>query len=242
VTVASNHQHSADITMVEAITDIPFELDVKALFKRMHIEPGGDDAKEFTSLVNKVQEVGKPKVLYKESYIEAKGEETVTIDSVTFTSRALRRNLDKIERVFPYVATCGKEVDDIEIHQGDFLKEFWLDTIKAILLGASSRHLSELLDQKYKLGRTSAMNPGAGDVTVWPIEQQRELFSLFGDVENLIGVRLTHSFLMLPNKSVSGICFPTEINFQSCQLCHRENCVGRSASFNKELWESVQHN
>ena len=228
-------------TMMEAITDIPFELDVQALFKRMHVEPGSNDAKEFAALVNKVQEVGKPKALYKESYIESKGEETVTIDSVTFTSRALRRNLDKIERVFPYVTTCGKEVDEIVIPQGDFIKEFWLDTIKETLLDASDRHLSDFLDRKYKLGKTSTMNPGSGDVTVWPIEQQMELFALFGDVENLIGVRLTDSFLMLPNKSVSGIRFPTDIDFHSCQLCRRENCAERRAPFDKGLWESVQH-
>ena len=227
--------------MMEAITDISFEIDVEALFKGVHVEPGSDDAKEFAVLVNKVQEVGKPKALYKESYIEAKGDETITIDSVTFTSRALRRNLDEIERVFPYVTTCGKEVDEIEIPQGDFLKEFWLDTIKATLLGVSGHYLSELLERKYKLGKTATMNPGSGDVTVWPIEQQRELFSLFGDVENLIGVRLTDSFLMLPNKSVSGIRFPTEVDFQSCQLCRRENCAGRRAPFNRELWEAVQH-
>ncbi len=227
---------------MEAITDIAFELDVEALFKRMHIELGSDDAKDFSALVNKVQEVSEPKALYKESYIEAKEEETVTIDGVTFTSRVLRKNLDRIERVFPYVATCGKEVDEIEIPQSDFLKEFWLDTIKETLLGFSVRHLNKLLDRKYKLGKTSSMNPGSGDVTVWPIEQQRELFSLFGDVENLIGIRLTDSFLMLPNKSISGIRFPAKISFQSCQLCHREICDGRRASFDKELWESVQHN
>ena len=102
-------------------------------------------------------------------------------------------NLDQVERVFAYVVTCGKEVDEIKIPQDDFLKGFWLDTIKATLLGVSGRHLSELLDQKYKLMKTADMSPGAGDVTVWPIEQQRELFALFGDVENLIGVRLTPS-------------------------------------------------
>ena len=101
--------------------------------------------------------------------------------------------------------------------------------------------MSELLDRKYKLGKTATISPGSGDVTVWPIEQQRELFALFVDVENLVGVRLTESFLMTPNKSVSGIRFPTEIDFQSCQLCHRENCPGRRAPFDKKLWESVQH-
>jgi hypothetical protein len=166
--------------------------------------------------------------------------DAVVIDNVTFTSRTLRMNLDKVGRVFAYVATCGIELDQIEIPPDNYLKRFWLDTIKAALLGSSIDYLKKLLKRKYKLGKTSHMNPGSGDTNVWPIEQQKELFSIFGNVEKLIGVRLTDSFLMVPNKSVSGICFSTKINFESCQLCHRRNCESRKAPFNEKLWKSVQ--
>jgi hypothetical protein len=83
------------------------------------------------------------------------------------------------------------------------------------------------------------MNPGSGDASVWPIEQQRDLFSMCGDVEKLIGVKLTKSLVLVPDMSVAGIFFPTEIHFESCQLCHRENCFLRRAPFDKELWESI---
>jgi hypothetical protein len=66
---------------------------------------------------------------------------------------------------------------------------------------------------------------------VWPIEQQRSLFALFGDVEALIGVALTESYLMLPTKSVSGVYFETDQSFISCQLCTREACPGRRAKY-----------
>jgi hypothetical protein len=56
-----------------------------------------------------------------------------------------------------------------------------------------------------------------------------------------IGVVLTDSFLMIPNKSVSGIRFQTETDFRSCQVCRREVCPSRSAPFDKALWESLQH-
>ena len=225
---------------MEALSDIPFDMDVHVLLDTLHIEAGSKDAKEVESLVSEARTLAHPKALYKEAYVDARGSETVTIDGVTFTSRALRANLAKIERVFPYVATCGEELDQIELAPGDILKQFWLDTIKATVLGFSTKYLSEYLQHRYALGKTSKMNPGAGDVTVWPIEQQRDLFSLFGDVKALIGVELTDSFLMVPNKSVSGIRFPTEIDFRSCQLCHRDDCPGRSAPFDEQLWESMQ--
>jgi hypothetical protein len=99
--------------------------------------------------------------------------------------------------------------------------------------------MDEQMDRRYGLSKASVMHPGSGDASVWPIEQQRQLFSLLGDVTGLIGVELTDSFLMVPNKSVSGMRFPTEMDFRSCQLCHREKCPSRSAPFDPELWESV---
>ena len=226
---------------MEALTDIPFEVDAGSLMKQVHVEPGSDDAREFEALLDGAREIAKPKALYAECFIEARGDGTVTMDGITFTSRTLRKNLDQAERVFPYVATCGRELDQVRLPDGDLLKEFWWDTIKAALLSAARSHLMDHLDRRFRLGRTSTMSPGAGDVDVWPIEQQRELFMLLGDVKGRIGVELTDSFLMIPNKTVSGIRFPTETDFRSCQVCHRENCPGRSAPFDRALWESIEH-
>ncbi|MEA3225551.1 MAG: vitamin B12 dependent methionine synthase [Planctomycetota bacterium] len=221
------------------LTDIPFELDFAALSRELHVEPDTEDARELAELIEKARSVGKPKAVYKECYVQGRGDDTVTIGGFTFSSRALRTNLTGVERVFPYVATCGEELDGIALPAGDFIQQFWLDTIKETLLGFSTKYLNAALDRKYALGKTSAMSPGSGDVTVWPIEQQTHLFALLGDVKDRIGVELTDSFLMVPNKSLSGIRFPTEIAFRSCQLCHRQHCPSRAAPFDKALWDSI---
>ena len=103
------------------------------------------------------------------------------------------------------------------------------------LLGAGHLHtyLEDYLARKYALGQMSRMSPG--ELEDWPVTQQIELFSLFGNAEDLIGVRLTEKFLMVPLKSVSGIYFPTEIKFESCQLCPRERCISRMAPYSPEL-------
>jgi hypothetical protein len=81
----------------------------------------------------------------------------------------------------------------------------------------------------------SRMAPGSGAANVWPLTQQKALFSIFGDVEDMIGVKLTDRYLMVPIKSVSGIFFLHENPFVSCMLCPRENCVGRRAPYDREL-------
>jgi len=57
------------------------------------------------------------------------------------------------------------------------------------------------------------------------------------DVQQLIGVTLTNSCVMIPSKSVSGIFYSSEHDFQTCQLGRRENCSHRSAPFDPHMWE-----
>ena len=223
------------------LADIPFKLDPAALMEKIRIEPDSEDAREFEQFLEQVRSVARPKALYREVFIEARGSDTVTLGGVTFKSLVLRKNLDKVERVFAFVCTCGREVDGLLPDRGDFLKGYWMDTIKMALLGAARENLTRHLTRQYALGKTATMNPGSGDATLWPIEQQRELFALLGDVKGQIGVELTDSFLMIPNKTVSGIRFPTEVDFRSCQLCHRADCPSRGAPFDEKLWTAMQH-
>jgi len=223
---------------MELLNDIAFQLDVDTLLARLHIDKESEDAKDIQHLVDHVAPLIKPKAIYEVSYIQYKGCDTVNIGGVAFTSRVLRVNLDKIERVFPYIATCGRELEKTVAATDDFMRRFWLDTIKEMALEAGRKYLSNYLKRRYALGQMSSMSPGAGSQDLWPIEQQKQLFSIFGNVEDLIGVKLTDSFLMIPNKSLSGIYFPTEIKFESCQLCPRKGCPARRAPYDKKLLEA----
>ena len=118
-----------------------------------------------------------------------------------FVSKVLRAHLDEVGRVFPYVATCGPELDTIPIADDDIFGQFCRDTIKEMALYTAIAHLDSYVKEAYALEKLVSMNPGSGDVEVWPIEQQKDLFAFFGDVQQSIGVVLTDSCLMVPNKS-----------------------------------------
>ena len=224
---------------MELLQDIPFSLDEERLMRELRIRPGTDGAGAFADLLATVTEIGRPKALYGVSYIDEKRDDSVVLDGVELTSRALRRNLDGVERVFPYVATCGVEVDALTTPDGDMVQALWLWTLKEALLGAARDYLDEHLATRHRMVHVAAMHPGSGDADVWPIEQQPRLFSLLGDVEELIGVKLTTSLLMIPTMSVSGIVFPTETAFETCQVCHREGCPRRSAPFDEAVWRAA---
>ena len=222
--------------MIEVLTDIPFRLSLDGFQKKSQLRRvTGEIEKDINDLITRIQSVAKPKAVYRVSYVSRKNGDSLEVDGVKLTSRVLRMNLDEVGRVFPYVATCGTEVDQIAVPSGDMMKAYYLDTLKEMVLESALSYLEDYLTERYALGQISEMEPGSLDT--WPITQQKELFSIIGDVERLVGVRLTDRFLMIPLKSVSGIYFPTEIKFESCQLCQRERCPQRRAPFNSDLAE-----
>ena len=214
---------------------VPFQIDLEQLSKSMRIKEGSGQVERLKHLVDEAEAVAKPKALYKVAFIDSKGEDQVVVNGIVLTSRVLRVNLEKAHRIFPFVATCGEELEKWSRPIDDLLEKYWADVIKEMALRAAVKSLNEHLIEHYRPGKMSRMNPGS--LPDWPLEEQRPLFFLLGNGPASIGVRLMDSFLMMPIKSVSGIWFPTEESFESCRLCSREKCPGRRAPYDPNLFD-----
>lgn len=227
--------NSTPDTNTYIIDHIAFQPELSSLVKRLHIKDDGPYLADLERLVNEACQIARPKALYKVALIEEKGEDHVVVDGITLTSRVLRVNLEHAHRIFAYVATCGTELDAWAHTMDDMLFQYWSDAIKEAALQAATVALHRHLTDCFEPGRTSMMSPGS--LADWPLPQQRPLFTILGDVQSAIGVTLSSSFLMTPNKSVSGIRFPTAENFASCQLCPRNDCPNRRAAYDATLYE-----
>ncbi len=222
------------------LENIPFEPDLEALQKRLRVKPGSLPAAELERLLAAASPLARPRALYLTAYVTGRGEDWVEIEGHRFDSRVLQVNLEGTHRVFPYLATCGPELQEWAAGKEDMLERFWAEAIKEAALFCAMRALEDDLEQRYRVGKTAFMSPGS--LKDWPIQQQRVLFDLFGPHKDAIGVCLTDSLLMVPTKTVSGIRFPTEVTFASCQLCPRENCPNRRAAYEPDLYESRYQN
>lgn len=224
---------------MEVFDSIPVNLEAGEVLKRMRLRNRSESiVKSIQELIEVARPVARPKAVCEVAYVQNKNEDSLDIGGVRFNSRVLRVNLDRVERVFPFIITCGRELDEIRFPSDEVLKGYYLDQIKETAVALARKYLEDYLKRKYALGQVSRMAPGAGAAEDWPITQQEELFAIFGGrdkVEDLIGVKLTDKCLMIPIKSVSGIFFPTEIRFEACQLCPREECIGRRAHYDPDL-------
>lgn len=224
----------AEIAASYILEDIPFWPDIPALMKRLHIKPGSGAAAELENMLNSARELARPRALYLEAYVGERGDDWLVIGGERFTSRVLRVNLDQSYRVFPYLATCGPELQTWAAGFDDMVLNFWAEAIKEAALISAIRALDCRLEERYLPGQSARMNPGS--LPDWPLEEQRVLFALFGPLAGQIGVELTDSLLMIPTKTVSGIWFATEVTFESCQLCERDGCPGRRAPYDPQLY------
>lgn len=218
---------------MKVLSGIDFEMDAPQIQKRLGLSAESGEWPDVQGLMREMERIVEPQLAYRACCIQYKGEETVIIEHITFSSRVLRKNLEDVQRVFPFVVTLGPRVDDMLKGEGDFLRQYYLDTIANVALQDVIKSVCASLQDEHYLEQLSYMNPGS--LQDWPLEQQRPLFRLLGDVEETIGVRLAPSLLMYPSKTESGMFFPTEVTFFNCQLCPNESCPSRKAAFDEEM-------
>ena len=216
------------------LDEIPFSLDVTALLHRFHQDETFVLMDELLRIARAATDIGRPKGLFRLCAVTHTDDASIMLDGVIFSSRILRVNLEGSYRAFPFLATCGRELESWSQTLDDPMHMFWADIIKEMALQQAITALGESLAATYKPGEHAVMNPGS--LSDWPIDEQRPLFFLFGKAAEHIGVELTASCLMSPVKSVSGIWFETEKGFMNCQLCPREECPNRRAPYDPHLF------
>ena len=214
---------------METIDSIPVTLNVGEVAARLRFDPVRAGFDSLDELVAVAQGLVRPRAVYGVAYVGERGERMVEVAGVTFESLILRKNLEKANKVFPFIITVGPELERAAGVQGDLLKQYYLEEMANMALESAAGWLGGQLQKRY--GVTGLANMSPGSLEDWPITEQTKLCSIFGDTEKSVGVRLTDSMLMLPRKSISGILFPSEEGFVACQLCDRERCPSRKAAY-----------
>jgi len=108
--------------------------------------------------------------------------------------------------------------------------------LKSQALDQARKALRSLCNELFGIRRALSLNPGSGNVDIWPIEELQELFCLFGPDHRKVGVSLSQRSLMIPNKSIAGLLFAnSEVDYESCAHCERANCPNRRVPFKARL-------
>jgi hypothetical protein len=214
--------------MMEILETITIRPDFGEIRRRLHIK-SDKEWRRARDLIESTWPAIEPKAAYKACPITYRHRDGVRLEQIYLKSRVLRQQMGQSELAFPYVVTIGNKLEEKIRTSDDLLEQYYLDTIGNFVLSSLLVEMEDHLQSRYGFKCLSSMAPGS--LEDWPLEEQGPLFSILGDVEGAIGVRLTKAFLMIPMKSESGVFFSTIEKFYSCRLCPRKDCANRKAGY-----------
>jgi hypothetical protein len=176
-----------------------------------------------------------PKAVYQSYEIKKVEDNSVYFKSGNvFNGPNISKILKGSETATVFICTLGILTDQIirEVNDsGDSLSTIVMDAITTSLLVLLGDHLGTIIKKEgvNKPGWGSTCNYAPGQYR-WTIEEQKEIFSMVDGSK--IGVVLNKSFLMIPFKSLSGVygfgpADKIDMTRAACDLCPRENCIGR---------------
>jgi len=214
------------------LENIPFHVEEQSFLELFRIPPRSRQADKFSLLLRQAYRIAAPKAAYLVSEVCRFAEDAIEIGGVRLQSRLLCDNLVKAGMTFPFVATCGAELEAWSLGVQDIIHAFWADGIMFMALGCAIGALEAELRAANGKGVLSSMNPGS--LPEWPLSEQAHIFALLGESAATVGVRLMENMSMRPLKSISGIYFMSEEGFCNCERCSRERFITRRASYMRD--------
>jgi hypothetical protein len=111
------------------LDNITGEVKLQSIAQQLRVVEAGEDYQRLKAIVIEAQTIAKPKAFFKAAYIDERGEDYVTIEGVRFNSKILAVNLEGVHRIYPFIATCGVELQEWSAGFVDLVENFWVDHI-----------------------------------------------------------------------------------------------------------------
>jgi cobalamin-dependent methionine synthase I len=154
-------------------------------------------------------------------------------DTFIFRSYVIARLLEQCQQAAAFLVTIGNKLEKEATRlakKGLILESYVLDTIGSSMVEKTAEHVEREINRSASIQGnciSRRFSPGYCD---WSIRQQKEIFRIIDGFS--VGVRLTTGFLMMPQKSISGVvgigpaCADIEA-YNPCKTCKKSNCLGR---------------
>ncbi len=217
--------------MHKLLTEFDIKLTAEDVLTGQGIDPNRASTRLFgyaRSVIEEAQSLLKPAVIY--TVIEISGFEGTKIlfPGGYFEGTLPARAMAGADHLYISAFTIGSDLENrVEAIMGENpVSAITLDGAGVAALGKVSKAIEDLISaDACNLEQELGMRVQPGQEG-WPIEQQRQIFSILPGDE--IGIRLTESCLMLPKKSES-VVIPRGINMDNsvmpCDFCSkRDRC------------------
>lgn len=183
--------------------------------------------------IKKLQNMIQPSYSYVIKEVEwVEGSRALLSDSIILDSSVIAGLLKQCSKAAIMIVTIGRRLDENVLklaEEGLVLESATLDAIGTAAIEKLASFVQEVVGKKAKsqgLATSRRFSPGYCD---WSINQQEIVFRTLENEST--NVELTDSYLMLPQKSLSGIigvgtCGKAD-KYNPCITCKKYDCIGR---------------
>lgn len=197
---------------MQILHNLKFEPERKQVYSRMGFKPASIGIPEnMKSLVQEAilqgRELTKPEACYDYRPIRFLSSDRIQIEGgFIIQSRKVYHWMEGCEGLYLTAVTLGPGIDrEVKAlsQSGELTRAFLLNAYGAEAAEALMKRLNDAINdlaKKQGMHTIKRYSPGYGD---WHISAQKELLGLIQAEQ--IGIQLTESFLMIPEKSVSAI-------------------------------------
>ena len=198
------------------------------------VEPSARIASLFEEYIERAGQLTELSYSYLISDIgRVEGSRALIKGRVVFKSEVIARLLERCERVAVFILTIGSRLEETVGRLADdglIVQAYVLDAIGSSV----AESLADLVQNKIgDIARAQGLcisrrfSPGYCD---WDISQQRMVFRAMDG--NSLGVCLSDEYMMIPQKSISGIigiglCDRGVESYNPCETCNKRSCPGR---------------
>jgi hypothetical protein len=213
------------------------DIDVKQVLSRMGYGTAGMPSARIESLVKEYADNICHLIEPSYSYVildvnSVRGSRVFIEGSVVFRSNVIAELLRQCPRVAVFVLTIGGRLGEVVRQlsgEGFLVQAAVLDAIGSDAAETLAHVVQEIIKSKAAvegLAIRRRFSPGYCD---WRISQQKMVFRAVGG--DSAGVRLTEGYLMVPQKSISGIIGIGPAGkvegYNPCSTCNKRDCTGR---------------
>lgn len=221
-------------------TDIPPQIDLDALTKRMHATSDTYTYLRASELIEEALPILKPSYLIRRFSVEEITTRGIVVGGQEFRSRIVSKKMEGQPWAWLFIATSGREMADFIDQVNDPLDKYILDEIASFAAIFARKVMLKDIETECGIAHHIILSPGS--ITDWSVEDVKKFFVLMdGDYQKL-NVEVLDSGLINPLKSVSGLLYPTEEKFLECSICDMEDCPNRKAPFDEKKYDETMNN
>jgi hypothetical protein len=200
----------------------------------------GEDREIFSGLIEEVLEEAAEVCNIKAEYNIYPGvkfnntDKSIDVGNVNFqVKKIVFGQIKNSDSVAVFLCTAGEEIgirSRLAMQAGDLLTGYIYDIVGSVIVEAATELMQNELEKSVVSSGKKITNRYSPGYCGWYVAEQHKLFQLVPD--NFCGIRLTHSALMDPVKSISGIIGIGEkvkMNPYTCGLCEMKDCAYRKA-------------